>query len=97
MCAAKRLGWIGGYPDGTFRPGQQVNRAEGMKIVVEAFGGNIRASSDVPSDVRTGTWFYPYVAKGASIGIVPSTGLFHPERDLTRENAAIWIHGEERD
>lgn len=96
VCAAKRLGWIDGYPDGAFRPSQNVNRAEAMKIVITAFGGNTRASDDVPSDVRQGTWFYPYVVAGVGIGIVPSEGFFHPERDLTRENAAIWIYEAEK-
>ena len=91
VCAAKRLGWIGGYSDGTFRPAQEVNRAEAMKIVVEAFGAGSRGSVDVPSDVRLQTWFYSYVAAGVNIGIVDPRVLFHPERILTREVAAMWI------
>ncbi len=35
---AKHNGWLAGYPDGTFRPGSPVNRAEVAKILGNAFG-----------------------------------------------------------
>jgi hypothetical protein len=34
---AKHHGWIAGYPDGTFRPGGHINRAEVAKILANAF------------------------------------------------------------
>lgn len=34
----KTAGWIDGYPDGTFRPGDPINRAEIAKILSQAFG-----------------------------------------------------------
>jgi len=93
VCAAKRLGWIDGYPDGTFRPAEEINRAEGIKIVTGAFGGSDRRATDLPSDVRAGMWFRPYVAMGVDIGIVDPDERFHAGLDLTREDAAIWIYG----
>ncbi len=95
-CAAKRLRWIDGYPDGTFRPAQRVNRAEAMKIVITAFDGSASPSpGGMPSDVRSGMWFYEYVAAGVRLGIVDPSSRFHPAHDLTREDGAIWIHGAE--
>jgi hypothetical protein len=35
---AKHHGWLKGYPDGTFRPGNSINRAEAAKILGNAFG-----------------------------------------------------------
>ncbi len=35
---AKHEGWIAGYPDGSFRPGNHINRAEVAKILANAFG-----------------------------------------------------------
>ncbi|MCK5460469.1 S-layer homology domain-containing protein [Candidatus Gracilibacteria bacterium] len=37
---AKYHGWLSGYPDGTFRPGSKINRAETAKILSNAFGFN---------------------------------------------------------
>lgn len=95
VCAAKRMGWISGYPDGTFRPAQLVNRAEAMKIVIGTFGGSVPAAQQLPSDVRSGTWFETYVARGVTLDIVDPTERFRPESNLTREDAALWIDGAE--
>lgn len=37
VTTALQAGWIDGYPDGTFRPGGLINRAEIAKLLVEAF------------------------------------------------------------
>lgn len=42
VCAAKRLGWVSGYPDGSFMPANTVNRAEAIKIVVSFFDTEFR-------------------------------------------------------
>lgn len=95
VCAAKRLGWIDGYPDGSFGPSLMINRAEAMKIVMEAFGGDMRADTDMPRDVRPGEWFYVSVSAGVEAGIVNPDKPFRPAQNLTREDAAIWIEGAE--
>ena len=38
--ALASMGIVGGYPDGTFRPEQTINRAEVAKMVVTALGYN---------------------------------------------------------
>lgn len=38
ICTAKEHGIVGGNDDGTFRPGNEVNYAEALKIVLEAYG-----------------------------------------------------------
>lgn len=96
VCEAKRLEWISGYPDGAFRPEQRVNRAEAMKILVGAFGGALNTlAKETPPDVRSGTWFYAYVAAGVEIGIVDPNTFMRPKLDLTREMAAMWIEAAE--
>jgi len=93
VCAAKRLGWIGGYADGTFRPAQSVNRAEAIKIITEAFGAPTPRLTSMPPDAEPGSWYYPFVAKGVLIDIVDPFDLFRPAMDLTREETAVWIEG----
>lgn len=103
VCAAKRLGWIGGYPDPSassgqaflFKPDQHINRAEAMKIVTEAFGAPVPRLRDMPPDVEPGSWYYPFVARGVLIGIVNPVAPFRPAEQLTREEAAMWIDGAE--
>lgn len=91
VCAAKRLGWIGGYPDGTFRPGATVNRAEAIKIVTSSFAASGEISTDLPYDVPADAWYAPFTALGRSRGILTGNGPFQPGKDLTRADAAQWI------
>ncbi len=94
VCAAKRLRWVDGYPDGSFGPEKFINRAEAMKILVDAFGGNIVWNADrMPQDVRADAWFHLYVAAGVELGIVDPSVRFRPGSALTREDAAIWLAG----
>jgi hypothetical protein len=54
--AAFRQNWVSGYPDGTFRPGKPINRAEVAKILCNAFLldiPQIHSDEEIP-------WFRPY-------------------------------------
>lgn len=62
----KDEGVVQGYPDGTFRPDQPINRAEFVKIIVEAKEfplGNFAGVSQYMdfSDVEYSGWVGPYV------------------------------------
>lgn len=91
VCAAKRLGWIDGYSDGTFKPSRTINRAEAMKILTIALRVERAQLSTQLWDVFADSWFAPYVARGVAIGIVKPSGPFFPDSGLTRGDAAIWI------
>lgn len=62
---------ISGYPDNTFKPGNEINRAEFLKILVEGAGVSPDAAeySNCFSDVGT-DWFARYVCYAKSIGWV---------------------------
>lgn len=51
---ARHHGWVSGYPDGTFQPGNKINRAEAAKILVNAF------ELDVPESKDNEPWFGRY-------------------------------------
>ncbi|MBD3360405.1 hypothetical protein GF366_01230 [Candidatus Peregrinibacteria bacterium] len=54
VCTAYDLGLVDGYPDGTFKPGREINFAEASKIVVNTL--------DVEkAEGAVGTWFEPFV------------------------------------
>lgn len=83
----KEEGIIGGYPDGTFKPGNIVNRAEALKIVLEA---NKKAAQDISStsfsDVQVEDWFAKYVETAKELGIVSGNpdGTFAPARTVNK-------------
>jgi len=56
VCLAKEKGIIGGYSDGTFRPTQNINVAESLKITLAALYPNIPDSTD-----PTAPWYQKYV------------------------------------
>lgn len=95
-------GIIEGYPDGTLRPRQSINRAEALKILLlTASSDRILAdlgSPDLPpplfSDVPPDAWFAGYVAKGQALGLIEGyhDGTFRPEQPITRAEAAKIIY-----
>lgn len=80
---------VQGYPDGTFKPNQTVNRAEMMKILVEANvdGGSLESYSnekcfpDVPAD----QWYTKYICYGKTNDWVLgyTDGTFRPNQTIT--------------
>jgi len=81
---AKNSSVLQGYPDGTFKPDRKVNRAEFLKIVLEAKGVSVATSSTSSgfSDVDENAWYAPYVRYAKEQGIVQGypNGMFKPEQ-----------------
>lgn len=67
-------GIIGGYPDGTFRADNFVNRAEVVKFVVLALGLDVPAQVDARDigfwDVPVDSWYAPYVVAARDAHII---------------------------
>lgn len=87
VSAAIKAGIVKGYEDHTFRPGQVVNRAEALKMILEAsqlsdFTSNNNRFTDVPAS----SWYAKYVQFAYENGIVRGkTGLlFAPSDSVTR-------------
>ncbi len=83
-------GVISGYPDGTFRPQNTVNRAELLKILVGGQGAAPTASQykDCFPDV-TVEWFAPFVCYAKELGWVSgySDGTFRPANTVNTAEA----------
>ena len=74
-------GAISGYSDGTFRPYDNVTRAQFAKVLVAAMGWAIDAPQTQSfSDVSAGYWAYGYIETAVSHGVVSgySDGTFKP-------------------
>jgi hypothetical protein len=84
VCLAKGFGIVGGYSDGTFRPGNTVNFAEALKMTTLAFGS--------PLSPPTGgdTWYAPYIAYARSKNVLTNL-LSSPAHLMTRGEIAELI------
>jgi hypothetical protein len=80
---------INGYPDGTFRPNGQINRAELTKMIVatQADPKTSKYSACFP-DVKE-EWFAPYICYAKEQGWVEgyADGNFNPENQINRVEA----------
>jgi hypothetical protein len=93
------LGIVNGYPDGTFKPNNNVTRGQLAKIVSNSAGFVDPAGAQIFEDVPTGSTFYDFVQRLASRGFMsgyPCGGAeepcvppdnrpyFRPNRNATR-------------
>lgn len=95
----KANGVIGGYPDGTFKPENTVNRAELLKILVEGKVGKPDENQykNCFTDVTT-QWFAPYVCYAKAKGWVQGylDGKFQPEQTVNKvETLKMLINSQE--
>lgn len=91
-------GVLGGYSDGTFRPGNNATRGQIAKIIANAAGFNDAVSGQSFADVAAGSTFFEYVERLAVRSIMSGyacggTGepcgngnlpYFRPSNDATR-------------
>ncbi len=87
---ATDLGLINGYKDGTFRPDQDVTRAEFTKMLNTTLGNNTLVDVDF-SDVVSEQWFCADVCKGVAAGYINgyTDGTFLPDNNISRQEAAV--------
>ncbi len=95
VATAKVLGIVDGYPDGTFRPTDSVNKVELLKMLLNA--ADIDADpvviGDPYSDVDNLEWFAPYANLVKESNLTPVNGsYFEPDHDMTRGEVAETIY-----
>lgn len=84
---------VSGYPDGTFKPKNKINRAEFTKIIAEATIPestienclNQADNSNIFNDVNTADWYAKYVCAAKEQGIIGGypDGTFGPEKEIS--------------
>ncbi|WP_373599802.1 S-layer homology domain-containing protein [Paraclostridium bifermentans] len=81
-------GHIKGYGDNTFKPNNNITRAEFIRIVNMAFGFTQKGSENF-SDVNQGDWYYDEVLKAVKQGYIQGyvDKTFRPNDKITREEA----------
>ncbi|MBU5255533.1 S-layer homology domain-containing protein [Tissierella praeacuta] len=91
------FGIVGGYPDGTFKPANEVTRAEFAKILVEALGiGNATKAATGNtkfSDVPASHWASGYINVASGQGLIKgyNNGTFQPEKKVSYAEALTML------
>ncbi len=85
-------GWVSGYPDGTFRPDQEITRAEFATLVNRRFQFQSMAALYF-SDV-VGEWFADEIAKAVEANYLTGypDGTIRPNNPISRQEAAVVIN-----
>lgn len=83
VCYAKNVGIVDGNDDGTFKPANLVNYAEGLKIVLDAYRVEILE--------RGSTWYNKYAFHAYENGL-SLAGKLEPADPLTRGEMAELIY-----
>nr|WP_106783621.1 S-layer homology domain-containing protein [Lysinibacillus timonensis] len=80
---------IGGYSDGTFKPGNYVTRGQAASMVARILNVDLKNVKDPGfKDVSTAYTHYPAIAKLTEMGIFDAAEKFDPNRNLTRAEMA---------
>jgi hypothetical protein len=99
---AKAMGIVGGFPDGRYRPSDDVNRAEMAAFIARSAvlptgddGLQSYQAPDQPTfpDVPADHWAYRYVEFVARQGIAGGyqDGTYHPAKACTRAETAVYL------
>lgn len=85
-------GVINGYPDRTFKPGQEVTRAEFAKMLALAFGVQPKAQISF-TDVKAEHWAADYISALAEKEVIEGypDGTFRPHNKITRTEAITMV------
>ncbi len=78
---------IQGYPDGSFKPGNYINFAEALKVILETYKVNFSHNHYQPNKlllVGQGEWFEKYFTYAASHNLINQNKVYHPGQLITR-------------
>src|SRR5665648_130988 len=83
-------GTIKGYPDGTFRPENNISRAE-FTILVNGMFGYTKMAANTFTDVKADAWYANTIAIGIEAGYINGypDGTFKPENYIKRGEAVV--------
>lgn len=83
----REKGIIVGYPDGTFRPTNNMSKSEFYKVINGLMGYTEKAEVEF-KDVTTADWYYEEVQKGVNAKYILSSETLNARDNITREEVA---------
>ncbi len=87
VAAAHVQGWVAGYSDGTFRPGQTLTFAEGLKLILSSKRAPVASAPFAETPLRLGAaedWYRPYFDYADYRGLIDPVRFYHPAEPMTR-------------
>lgn len=85
-------GLVNGFEDGSFRPNENVTRAQFVTMLHNVFGFQVQGET-VYKDIKTSDWYYNTILKASAAGVVGgSDGMFRPNDLMTRQEAAVALY-----
>ncbi|MDR7869508.1 MAG: S-layer homology domain-containing protein [Tissierellaceae bacterium] len=81
-------GVINGYDDGTFKPDNNMTKAEFYKVINHLMGYEEKAEEVKFEDVKETDWFYEEVVKALAKGYIEDGEKLNPNELITREEVA---------
>lgn len=96
LIAAKEKGIINGYEDSSFKPEQNINLAETLKMLFESYGDlDLESTSEfLYDDTPADSWFSKYSSFAGTKGIINvyKSNTVSPEQEMTRGYLAEVIY-----
>lgn len=85
-------GIMSGYTDNSFKPNQNMTRAELVTVINRLLGNSVQNTRYVP-DINAKDWFYVDIRKGIESGVIQgnSEGYVRPNDLVTREEAILML------
>lgn len=100
--AAKENGFVQGYGNGKFLPGNPVSRTEALKMTLTVFGLSVPDISESDQnlikfvDISVSAWYSKFIVAAYLNDILPIAthmgSRFYPDKELLRGEAAAYIY-----
>lgn len=94
VAAASESGVVLGYPDGTFKPRNNITRAEGLAMIARFDSISQEAYGNEFTDVKSDYWAAPIIAGSYRLGLLDylKGNPFQPKRTLTRAETVEMLY-----
>lgn len=103
ICYAAQVGWVNGYADGTFKPDNNLSRAEGSKMIVMVFEMKTYTNKVLAEDISKNDWYFEFantlirykfpnsLSNCAGGGCGGPATWFHAGDSLSKKDAESWV------
>jgi len=97
VLTAKERDIIQGYPDGSFRPAQEINKVEFIKMTMSAQDFYLEPINNQPalekySDLDPSAWYLPYISFSVLNNFLDNSEKLHPRKGMSRGEAALILY-----